>query len=410
MLSNCRRSFANKDECRSVLLGTRGFYCVYLLGCIYFLGCVASYGQEREVPARPTVQAMRNAIEQKEIAGAVTIVADRNRLLDFHATGLANIEQKNEMKNDSIFWIASMSKPVTGACVMMMVDEGKISLDDPIGKHLPAMSDLKTEDGEKHVVTIRQLMNHTSGMREIAAPKTYAAASLEEAATEYAKLPLVFEPGSKWQYSQTSINTAARIVEVVSGISFDKFVEERLCKPLGMTDTGFYLTQEQNERLATSYKRTDAGALEPTPILLLNGASPTDRNRIPAANGGLFSTAGDYTKFCQMLLNEGTVASKNILSSDAVKVFQTINTGDLVTAFTPGNGWGVGCCVVREPQGITEMLSPGTFGHGGAFGTQAWIDPVKNRIYVMMVQRSNFKNGDNSSVRKAFQTAAVSLK
>jgi CubicO group peptidase (beta-lactamase class C family) len=353
---------------------------------------------------------MLSAIEQKEIAGAVTIVADKDQLLDFHATGLANIAQNNEMKKDSIFWIASMSKPITGACVMMMVDEGKIALDDPIEKHLPAMSALRTEDGEKHSVTIRQLMNHTSGMREVAAPNTYASATLEEAERKYATLPLVFKPGSKWQYSQTSINTAARIVEVVSGMSFDKFVDERLCKPLDMTDTGFYLTEEQNSRLATSYKRTEAGQLEPNPIWLLNGASPTDRNRMPAANGGLFSTAGDYAKFCQMLLNDGIVAGKKILSSDAVKTFRTINTGELMTAFTPGNGWGVGCCVVREPQGVTEMLSPGTFGHGGAFGTQAWIDPVKNRIYIMMVQRSNFQNGDNSNVRKAFQAAAVGLK
>ncbi len=380
------------------------------LYCVYIFGCEVSHGQEIQVVVKPTVQAMQRAIEQKEIAGAVTIVADKDQLLDFHATGFANIAQKNEMKKDSIFWIASMSKPITGACVMMMVDEGKVTLDDPIEKHLPAMSTLKTEDGEKHSVTIRQLMNHTSGMREIPAPNTYASATLEEAAKKYAELPLVFIPGSKWQYSQTSINTAARIVEVVSGMSFDKFVEARLCKPLGMSDTGFYLTDEQNLRLATSYKRTDAGQLEPNPIWLLNGASPTDRNRMPAANGGLFSTAGDYAKFCQMLLNEGTVAGKKILSSDAVKAFRTINTGELVTAFTPGNGWGVGCCVVREPQGVTETLSPGTFGHGGAFGTQAWIDWVKNRIYIMMVQRSNFQNGDNSNVRKAFQAAAVGLK
>jgi CubicO group peptidase (beta-lactamase class C family) len=376
--------------------------------CVF--GCVVSRGQEIQVAMKPTVQAMQNAIEQKEIAGAVTIVADKDQLIDFHATGLANIAQKNEMKKDSIFWIASMSKPITGACVMMMVDEGKITLDDPIEKHLPAMSALRTEDGEKCSVTIGQLMNHTSGMREIPAPNTYASATLEEAVKKYAELPLASKPGSKWQYSQTSINTAARIVEVVSGMSFDKFVEERLCKPLGMTDTVFYLTDEQNVRLATSYKRTDAGQLEPNPIALLNGASPTDRNRMPAANGGLFSTAGDYAKFCQMLLNDGTVAGKKILSSDAAQTFRTINTGELVTAFTPGNGWGVGCCVVREPQGVTDTLSPGTFGHGGAFGTQAWIDPVKNRVYIMMVQRSNFQNGDNSNVRKAFQAAAVGLK
>jgi CubicO group peptidase (beta-lactamase class C family) len=383
---------------------------VVAFNCLCLNGNRLTYGQQQEPAVPPTLQAIRNSIAENEIAGAVTIVADRDRVLDFHSVGLANVEDQVAMKEDAIFWIASMSKPVTGACVMMMVDEGKISLDDPIAKHLPDMASLKTEDGETHQVTIRQLMNHTSGMREIAAPETYASATLEEAATEYAKLPLVFKPGSKWQYSQTGINTAARIVEVVSGMTFDRFVEQWLCKPLGMTDTGFYLTEEQNRRLATSYKRTDTGMLEPAPISLLNGLSPTDRGRMPAANGGLFSTAGDYAKFCQMLINEGAFAGKKVLSADAVKTFRTINTGDLVTAFTPGNGWGVGCCVVKEPQGVTDMLSPGTFGHGGAFGTQAWIDPVKNRIYILMVQRANFKNGDDSSVRKAFQSAAAELK
>ena len=149
------------------------------------------------------------------------------------------------------------------------------------------------------------------------------------------------------------------------------------------------------------------GKLEEAKIFILEGHDPAVRDRYPAANGGLFSTANDYGRFCQMLLNQGSFGGKQFLKPESVKLMDTIQTGDLKTGFTDGNGWGLGCCVVREPQGVTAVLSPGTFGHGGAYGTQAWIDPVKQRIYVLMVQRSNFPNSDASDVRAAFQNAAA---
>ena len=189
---------------------------------------------------------------------------------------------------------------------------------------------------------------------------------------------------------------------------FDKFLERRLFGPLGMKDTTFYLTEEQLPRLATSYRRTEKGELEATDIRILDGKSPTSRDRFPAANGGLFSTAPDYARFCQMILNGGELDGKRYLKPESVKLMTTIQTGDLKTGFTDGNGWGLGWCVVREPQGVTAMLSPGTFGHGGAYGTQAWIDPGKKRIYILMVQRANFPNSDATEVRRAFQEAANS--
>ncbi len=164
------------------------------------------------------------------------------------------------------------------------------------------------------------------------------------------------------------------------------------------------------KRLATSYsKPKEGGSLEVAPIKLLSGKQPTDRLRMPAANGGLFSTAADYARFCRMLLNEGTLDGKRILSESAVKTMRTIATGDLKTGFTPGNGWGIGCCVVREPSGVTAMLSPGSFGHGGAYGTQAWIDPIKKRIYLLMILRANLPNSDASDLRQSFQEAAARL-
>ena len=146
--------------------------------------------------------------------------------------------------------------------------------------------------------------------------------------------------------------------------------------------------------------------LTSTAISILNGKNPTSRDRFPAANGGLFSTAPDYARFCQMILNGGEYEGRRFLKSESVQLMTTVQTGDLKTGFTPGNGWGLGWCVIREPQGVTAMLSAGTFGHGGAYGTQAWIDAGKKRIYILMIQRADFSNSDQSEVRRAFQEAA----
>ena len=172
-----------------------------------------------------------------------------------------------------------------------------------------------------------------------------------------------------------------------------------------MKDTTFYLTEEQFHRLATSYKR-DKGELGPTAVGILYGKAPTSRDRFPAANGGLFSTATDYSRFCRMILNGSELDGKRYVKPEPVALMTSLQTGDLKTGFTPSNGWGLGWGVTREPQGITAMLSPGTFGHGGAYGTQAWIDPVKKRAYVLMIQRADYSNSDGSEVRKAFQEVA----
>ncbi len=349
--------------------------------------------------------AIENALQQKEVVGAVTLVIENGQVAHFNAQGLADVASNRPMTKDTIFWIASMSKPVAGACVMVLVDEGKLKLSDTIDQYLPEMANLKNDQGEVVKVTVQQLLNHTSGMRELKQP--YIAANLEEAAKEYANVGVQFPPGSKWQYSQTSINTAARIVEVLSGMSYDKFVAEKLCKPLEMVDTSFYLSDAQAGRLATSYARAEDGSMKAAEIGLLAGKRPTDRSRMPAANGGLFSTANDYGNFCTMLLSEGEFKGKRVLSRDAVKRLRTPNTGDLTVGFTDGNAWGVGACVVQKPQGVSEVLSPGSFGHGGAHGTQAWIDPTKKRAYILLVQRSNFPNSDNSDIRRAFQGAAA---
>ncbi|MCC6511925.1 MAG: beta-lactamase family protein [Pirellulaceae bacterium] len=358
-------------------------------------------------PTKATIhQRMQEFVDQREIAGAVTIVATADSVLDTCVVGQQDIAAGRPMQADSIFWIASMTKPVTGVAVMILEEEGKLKLDDPVSQYLPEFKDLKNSDGESVSVTIKQLLTHSAGLRELNGQESAALKTLSDLTKLVVTKPVQFPAGSKWQYSQTGINTAARIVEVISGKSFPEFIEHRIFAPLGMKDTTFYLTKEQLPRLAKSYKRTDDGQLEEAVNIILFGHEPTSTDRAPMANGGLFSTAADYTRFCQMLLAGGSFQGNQVLKPETVKRFSSVHSGDLKTGFTPGNGWGVGCCIVREPQGVSEHLSAGSFGHGGAFGTQAWIDPVRKRIYVLMVQRANFANSDASPVRAAFQAAA----
>jgi CubicO group peptidase (beta-lactamase class C family) len=352
-------------------------------------------------------EAVSKFVNEKQVAGAVTLVADKDKALHLSATGLADIADKRPMQTDSIFWIASMTKPVTATAVMMLESEGKLSVDDPVEKYIPELASLKSADGKPANVTIRHLLTHTSGMAEISSEQARQAKTLADVIPMYAAQPLRFSPGERWVYCQSCINTAARVVEVVSGTSFPEFLNERLFGPLKMTDTTFYLREDQFPRLATPYRRTDAGELEPAENFILLGKSPSSRDRFPAANGGLFSTAPDYVKFCQLILNGGELDGRRYLKRESVQKMTTLQTGDLTTGFTPGNGWGLGWCVVRKPQGPSEALSSGSFGHGGAYGTQAWIDPVQNRIYLLMVQRANFPNADASDVRRVFQRAAA---
>jgi CubicO group peptidase (beta-lactamase class C family) len=352
------------------------------------------------------VQTMDGAVSAKEIAGSVTLVATPDATLHLAANGFADLEKKIPMKEDSLFWIASMTKPVTGTAVMMMQDAGKLSVDDPVSKYLPEFKNLKDGSGKEVVVTLKQCLTHSSGLSEVTPQESGNITTLKDLMPLIVAKPVQFAPGSQWKYCQTGINTAARVVEVVSGQDFPAFLDEHLFAPLGMKDTTFYPTDAQARRIAVSYSRNAAGELEKAGLMSLGNAPLTSRERYPRANGGLFSTAADYAQFARMILRGGELDGKRYLSEKSVQQMTTVQSGDLVTGFTPGNGWGLGWCVVREPQGVSATLSPGTHGHGGAYGTQAWIDPVKKRIHLLMVQRANFPNSDGSEVRRVFHDAA----
>ncbi len=357
--------------------------------------------------------AMDDMISRNEVSGAVTVVVAKDRVLHVEANGLADIAAKRPMTPDTLFWIASMTKPVTGVAILMLQDEGKLHVSDPVAKYLPEFAGLKTPSGKSANLTISQILTHTSGLGEAGGPKAQSAKTLADLVPIWLATPMQFEPGSKWQYCQSGINAAGRIVEVVSGMSFDAFLQQRLFDPLGMKDTTFYPTEAQRARWVTAYaKNKDTGMLDAVPPRPEFGP----RDRPPQGNGGLYSTAPDYARFCQMLLHGGTLDGRRYLGAESLKFLNTSQTGALPTGFFQNEtfgkrganyGWGIGTCVLKVPHdGVAEVLSAGTFGHGGAWGTQAWIDPVKGVAYVLMVQRANFPNSDASDVRRAFQKAA----
>jgi CubicO group peptidase (beta-lactamase class C family) len=356
-------------------------------------------------------------VDRHQTSGTVTLVARKGKVVSLEAVGWQDIEAKTPMKTDTIFQIASMTKPVTALGIAMLEEEGKLSIDDAVEKHLPEFRGqqliTKKEGGTVTLgkparpITIKDLLTHTSGLRGGAPPgfgEVYSKRNrtLHEVTIAVSQWPLEFEPGSKWAYCNMGIDVLGRLIEVCSGTTYEKFLEERLFHPLGMKDTFFYPTPEQKARVATLYKKDKDGLARSDNFL---GDAVGGRFPLPA--GGMFSTAPDMMKFYQMMLNRGTADGKRYLSEAGVEKMVRNHTGELRAGFTDGIVMGLGFQVVGKPVGVTEILSPGTFGHGGAFGTQGWVDPKKEMIFVLMVQRSGFPNGDASDLRKSLQTLGV---
>lgn len=381
------------------------------------LAFVASALVAVAAPKLPGVgAAMENMIAKKEIAGAVTVVVTKDKTLHLESNGHADIASRRPIAPDSMFWIASMSKPVTGVAVLMLHDQGKLNVNDPVAKYVPEFANLKTPSGKPANLTIAQILTHTSGLGEATSEQTRAARTLSDLVPVWVAAKMQFEPGAQWKYCQSGINLAGRIVEVVSGQPFDAFLQQRLFDPLGMKDTTFYPSAAQKSRAVTGYaKHKETGEISPAPARAdYDGA----RERPPQGNGGLYSTPQDYARFAQLLLNRGTIGGKRYFSESSYKILTTPQTAvGMPTGFFQTEargkrgtnyGWSMGTCLLLTPHdGVPAMLSPGTFGHGGAWGTQAWVDPVKGVAYLLFVQRSNFDNSDGSEVRRVFQQAAA---
>jgi CubicO group peptidase (beta-lactamase class C family) len=345
-------------------------------------------------------------VDHHTLAGAVTLVASKDKVLSLEAVGSMDIAAKKPMQTDCLFWIASMSKPITATALMILVDEGKVNVDDPVEKYLPEFKGqwLVGDQGKeyvllkkpKHPITVRNVLSHTSGLpfRSAMEQPTLDMLPLRVTVASYAMTPLQFEPDSKYQYSNAGINTAGRIIEVVSGMPYEDFLDQRLFKPLGMKDTTFWLSEEQLTRLAKSYKPTaDKTNLEEITIGQLHYPL-TDRTRQPMPAGGLFSTAADVGRLCRMVLNNGELDGKRYLSEAAVKQMTSKQTGE----------------ALKDGYGFGWSTGGGSFGHGGAYSTNMHIDSKRQLVTVYMVQHAGYANPDEAKqISPTFQKAAEEI-
>lgn len=356
--------------------------------------------------------AMRGYIERGEVSGTVTLVARRGRVVHLKAQGLADVASQTPMRPDTIFRLASMTKPITSVAVMMLLEEGRFLLTDPVSKFIPEFKNPRVlvvnppgadRAGTRLVpaareITIRDLLTHTAGL---AGPnstalkpeldKFRAETPPDETLAAYtrrlAKLPLNFQPGTAWEYGPAT-NVLGYLVEVVGGRSFDQFLQERIFRPLEMHDTFFYVPDGKLARLATLYTPTPGG---------LRAAANAGRMRgsqvFFSGAGGLFSTAGDYARFSQMLLNGGALDGVRLLSRKSIELMTANHIGDFaIWPDLAGYRFGLGFRVLADLGKSGRLGSPGMYGWSGAFGTYFFVDPREQAIGILMIQVTDYGN------------------
>ena len=370
--------------------------------------------------------AVGRAIEADAITGAVTLVVRKGKIAYLEAHGLMNLESMREMETDTIFQIASMTKPVAGVACLILLEEGKVRLSDPVKKFIPEFVETQVavvrtgsnDDANIYLVpsdrdvTVRDLLTHTAGLvsggagsREASriAPR-HSDDTLETYAADLGGVPLDFQPGTQWSYSGLAgIDAVARIVEVVAGIPFDEFLRERIFGPLGMNDTAYIVPAEKLSRVVTRYVRTETGLEE------REKPSWVDTVTLTAGGVGLWSTAGDYAKFAQMLVNRGELNGRRLLGRKTVELMAANHVSDLYAKSgrvggRPGKGFGLTVDVVLDSVTAQENRSTGSFGWTGALGTAFWVDPEEEMAAVLMVQtpggtlRADFQNAVRQAI------------
>lgn len=346
--------------------------------------------------------ALQPFVDSHSIAGVVTLVAAKDKVLSVDTAGFSDVAAKTPIREDALFWIASMTKPVTSTAFMILVDEGKVNLDDPVEKYLPEFKDIWVTAEENkdrrvlsrpsHPIKVREVLSHTSGLQFKSGIEQPALdqVPLRVAVLSHTLMPLLFQPSTGYRYSNAGINTAGRIIEVVSGMSYEDFLQKRLFDPLGMKDTTFWPNEAQVKRLAKGYKPNAAkNDLEETTISQLTYPL-IERSRQPMPGGGLFSTASDMAKFCQMVLNGGTANGKRLLSEAAIKEMSRRQTPESV----------------KENYGLGWAINADTFYHSGAMATNMTIDPKLGLITIFMVQHAGFP-GKGGNCQGAFRKAAI---
>lgn len=369
----------------------------------------AGMSAERLRRIAPMVQ---RHIDDKDFAGAVTVVARKGKVVHFETHGMADVEEKKAMNRDTLFVLASMTKPVTAVSILMLLEEGKLVLSDPISKFIPefknahvAVWNLPNDSAGAglHLVpaareiTIQDLLTHTSGLADgfngpageyVRRANLPATGTLDERVKRLARLPLNFQPGTQWEYSPgTAFDTLGRVVEILSGMTLEQFFQTRIFDPLGMKDTFFTLPENRVADLAVAYTRGEKGLVRPERVRVA-------REYFSGA-GGLIGSTADYLQFCQMLLNGGQLNGVRLLSRKTIELMTSDAIGTLDLRNYPGDqvlkgyGFGLGVRVRRNTGDNGWMGSAGDFGWAGALGTYFWIDPKEQLIGIVMISTRN---------------------
>lgn len=384
------------------------------IGVLGFAFTISAFSQSLPMAKRPEdvgissqrLERLRGKVkadvESGRIPGAVLLLARNGKIASFDAIGFQERASKKPMKNDAIFRIASMSKPITSVAIMILAEEGRLDIGAPVAQYLPEFKDVKVgieKLSPKRPMTVHDLLRHTSGLTygifgnspvdDLYKKSTiFTSKSLAQMVTTIASLPLAHQPGEVWEYS-VSTDVLGRIVEVVSGMDLDAFVAERITGPLKMPDTGFYVNATQAPRLA-----------RPDTSTSLPGPPPTAKPAVLSGGGGMLSTAGDYARFCQMLLNGGELDGVRILSPKTVALMTSDQippsagrhspVAVLLGAFGPtpesGTSFGLGFAVRTDPGRNPLPGSVGDFSWAGITGTYFWVDPKERLVAVLMIQ------------------------
>ncbi|HWF10711.1 MAG TPA: serine hydrolase domain-containing protein [Bryobacteraceae bacterium] len=378
-------------------------------------------------------ETVQRHIDAHDISGAVTVVARKGKLAHFEAHGLMDIDANKTMAKDSMFWIASMSKPITGVAILMLVEEGKIRLTDPVSKFIPEFRGLKVAVLEERPggrgaaaapgtpplfytvpatreIMIQDLLSHVSGLVSGGAASGVEAAKIArkpgETLADYiprlGSTPLDFQPGTRWSYSPgAGFETLGRVVEIASGQTFDQFLRQRIFDPLGMKDITFHPAQAQMPRVAIMYHRQD-GTLKK-----VDTSARIDNMTYFSGAGGLMSDAEDYVQFGQMLANGGQLNGKRLLGTKTVELMSAIFAPDTLPGRPKGRSFGLSVQVINDAVAANTRISNGSYGWDGAFGTHFWVDPKEKMVGIIMIQTDNPNRELNGDFENAVMQAVV---
>jgi CubicO group peptidase (beta-lactamase class C family) len=410
----------------------RRWFCSLLLACVVGSVAAADLGNARPESVGMSSQRlnrltteMKALVDRGEVPGVVTMVARKGKVVHLAAAGKRELEGGTPMQKDSLFRIYSMTKPITGVAMMILFEQGKWQLNDPVSKHIPEFADLKvakvdpangsvTTVATDHPMTMRELMSHSGGLSYgffggTAVDKQYVEQNvfdqtkpMQAMIEKLGKVPLLFQPGERWHYS-LSVDVQGYLVEKLSGQPFPEFLQQQLFGPLQMTDTSFYVPADKMNRLAEFYFRGKDGKTVKHPNVADYSKPPV----LPSGGGGLVSTASDYMRFCQMLLNGGVLDGQRILSPLSVKLMRTNMLPEAARTMGPGTGFGLDFAVVEDPAAAGGYVGEGTYFWGGYAGTWFWIDPVHELIVIGMIQQRGDEMPDLRALSRSLTYQAI---